>query len=157
MLFNIFICLHIFNLVNCREINETRFNPFTALYKNWIFFAIVAAIAAFQYVMVEYGGIIARTSGLDEKQHAFSVLIGSSALVASLIIKILPEGISKFLVPKIEDHEIAQNTEENRYVKLFNSFSNTKASDLFNAAKNAHKRSKLGKSKLVIEASDPYA
>lgn len=64
MLFNIFICLHIFNLVNCREINETRLNPLTHLYKNWIFFAIVAAISAFQYVMVEYGGSLARTSGL---------------------------------------------------------------------------------------------
>lgn len=133
MLFNIFICLHIFNLVNCREINETKLNPFTALQRNWMFFTIVAGIAAFQYVMVEYGGTLARTSGLTEKQHVFSILIGSSTLVASFLIKILPVGISKFLVLDINEREIIdKNIEPNRYVRFFNLISSVKATDVIN-------------------------
>ena len=159
MLFNIFICLHIFNLVNCREINETKLNPFTALQRNWMFFTIVAGIAAFQYVMVEYGGTLARTSGLTEKQHVFSILIGSSTLVASFLIKILPAGISKFLVLDINEREILDNNREpNRYVRFLNFMSRSKATDVYKlATKKGQKKSEQEKSKLEAQVSDPYA
>ena len=64
MLFNLFIWLHIFNLLACRDIDETKFRPFRSLYKNWLFLAVLISIIGFQYVMVEFGGVLARTSGL---------------------------------------------------------------------------------------------
>lgn len=154
MLFNIFICLHIFNLVNCREINETKLNPFTALYRNWMFFSIVAAIAAFQYVMVEYGGTIARTSGLTEKQHVYSIMIGSLSLVASFLIKILPNGITRFLVLQVKEKEmIAKYKGSNRFL---NWLLNISATDMIDTVAKKGKKNQE-KSKLAIEVSDPYA
>lgn len=52
MLFNIFIWLHIFNLLNCRDISEKRYRPFKGILSNWYFLAIFSAIIGFQYVMV---------------------------------------------------------------------------------------------------------
>ncbi len=56
--------------------------------------------------MVEYGGVLARTSGLEPKQHMFSAILGSTSLIASLVIKLMPKRITDFLVPKIDDSKI---------------------------------------------------
>jgi len=64
MLFNIFIWMHIFNLINCRDIRDKKFNPFRGIFSNKLFLFVLAGTISFQYVMVEYGGVVARTSGL---------------------------------------------------------------------------------------------
>ena len=65
MLFNIFIWMHIFNLINCRDIRDKKFNPFRGIFRNKLFLFVLAGTISFQYVMVEYGGVVARTSGLS--------------------------------------------------------------------------------------------
>jgi len=47
MLFNLFIYLHIFNQINCREVNENKFNPFYRITKNWYFLAVLASVIGF--------------------------------------------------------------------------------------------------------------
>ena len=119
MLFNLFIWLHIFNLFACRDIHETKFRPFRNLFKNWLFLAVLASTIGFQYVMVEYGGVLARTSGLSSQQHAYSVLIGSSTIVVSFLIKKLPASISRFLDLGFHDRNI-KPIEDDKLTQLFN-------------------------------------
>ena len=64
MLFNIFIWMHIFNLINCRDISDKKFNPFRGIFSNKLFLLVLVGTISFQFVMVEYGGVLARTSGL---------------------------------------------------------------------------------------------
>ena len=52
----------------------------------------------FHLVMIEYGGVLARTSGLTKKQHCFSILLGASTLVANYVLKKLPEIVTNLLV-----------------------------------------------------------
>jgi hypothetical protein len=57
--------MHIFNLINCRDIRDKKFNPFRGIFRNKLFLFVLAGTISFQYVMVEYGGLLARTSGLS--------------------------------------------------------------------------------------------
>lgn len=79
-------------------------------------------------MMVEYGGVLGRTSGLSEKQHAYSILIGSSSLFVSYLIKKLPESISRFLDFGFKDNNI--HIEDNRFMSVLDKVQNTQASDI---------------------------
>ena len=125
MLFNIFIWMHIFNLINCRDISDKKFNPFRSLLSNKLFLFMLVGIISFQYVMVEFGGVLARTSGLTNKQHSFSILIGSSCLFASIILKKLPEKVSKYLYFGFKDSHIKE-VPEDWFTRMFNLFKKNK-------------------------------
>ncbi len=98
MLFNIFIWMQLFNLINCRHITETDLIPYKALLTNYLFLFIIGGIITFHLLMIEYGGVIARTSGLSKKQHCLSILLGASTFVASYVLKKLPKTVSNLLV-----------------------------------------------------------
>jgi magnesium-transporting ATPase (P-type) len=146
MLFNLFIWLHIFNLLACRDIDEAKFRPFRSLLKNWLFLAVLASIIGFQYVMVEYGGVLARTSGLTSQQHAFSVLIGSTSLIVSNVIKKLPHQISKFLDLGFQDKHIKPE-DGNKLMALYDKVSNIQADDI---VKKRDKKDDKEKAKNVV-------
>ncbi len=63
------------------------------------------------------------------------IFIGASSLLASFLIKKLPDSVSKFLVPKISDAKITGET-ENKIIRLFNKVTAGKATDV-NAVKKA--------------------
>ena len=86
MLFNIFIWMHIFNLINCRHLSENGLVPYKALFTNNLFLFILGGIVTFHLLIIEYGGVLARTSGLSKKQHSLSILVGASTLVANYFI-----------------------------------------------------------------------
>lgn len=151
MLFNIFIWMHIFNLINCRDISEKKFNPFRSIFSNKLFLFVLAGTISFQYVMVEYGGVLARTSGLTNKQHSFSILIGSSCLFASMILKKLPEKVTNLLYFGFKDSHI-RGVSEDALTKRFNRFQNINATEIL-MKKIQEKKNK--KAALVNE--DPYS
>lgn len=98
MLFNIFIWMHLFNLINCRHLTEKGLVPFKALFTNNLFLFILGGIVTFHLLMIEYGGVLARTSGLSKKQHCLSIMLGASTLIANYVLKKVPEAVSNLLV-----------------------------------------------------------
>ena len=98
MLFNIFIWMHLFNLINCRHLTEKGLVPYKALFTNNSVLFILGGIVTFHLLMIEYGGLLARTSGLTKKQHSFSILLGASTLVANYALKKLPDAVTNLLV-----------------------------------------------------------
>jgi len=150
MLFNIFIWMHIFNLINCRDIRDKKFNPFRSIFSNKLFLFVLAGTISFQYVMVEYGGVLARTSGLTNKQHSFSILIGASSLFASIILKKLPDKITKFLYFGQKDSHI-RAVPEDALTKRFNKFQN------INAAGLMMQKIQEKKNKKSVKNEDPYS
>lgn len=52
MLFNIFVYIHLFNLINCREIKPKRRNVIKGLENNLYFIIIFFSIAIMQYLLV---------------------------------------------------------------------------------------------------------
>ncbi len=81
-------------------------------------------------------------------------MIGSLSLVASFLIKILPNGITRFLVLQVKEKEmIAKYKGSNRFL---NWLLNISATDMIDTVAKKGKKNQE-KSKLAIEVSDPYA
>lgn len=151
MLFNIFIWMHIFNLINCRDVSEKKFNPFRGIFSNKLFLFVLVGTISFQFVMVEYGGVLARTSGLTQKQHCFSILIGASSLVASFVLKKLPEKMSNLLYFGFKDSHIKGFPEDDAITKRFNKFQNINATEML-MKKMQEKNNNKG-----LQNGDPYS
>jgi hypothetical protein len=94
MLFNTFICLHLFNEINCRKVGATEFNVFHNIVANWYFMVILGGLFGLQYVFVQYGGQLTRCHALTAKEHAFCVLWGASTLVVSALLKLTPADLT---------------------------------------------------------------
>ena len=90
LLFNTFICMHIFNEINCRKVGATEFNVFHNITANWYFIVIIAGITGLQYTFVQYGGILTTCHPLTPREHAFCIMWGSSVLVVSALLKLTP-------------------------------------------------------------------
>lgn len=52
MIFNTFIFLQFFNMINCRVVGPKDFNVFTSFFNNWIFLVVLACIFAVQWYSV---------------------------------------------------------------------------------------------------------
>ncbi len=55
--FNIFVVLQIFNMLNARKIND-EINIFDGFFTNALFLAVWAIIIAGQIIIVEFSGIV---------------------------------------------------------------------------------------------------
>jgi magnesium-transporting ATPase (P-type) len=128
MLFNLFVYLHLFNQLNCREITAKRTNPFKNITRNFQFLLVFFSTIGVQYMIVEWGGVVTRTSGLTSRQHAFSVIIGSSSLVASYMIKKLPDVLTDRLVPKINDATLQDD--QSKIMSMYKKQANSKMTDI---------------------------
>ena len=136
MLFNLFIWLHIFNLFACRDINWKRYNPFLGLTHNFFFIAVFFAIIGIQLVMVEWGDTITQTSGLEQDEHCVCIIVGSTSLIASFIIRKLPEKLFA-LVPLFDD-KLLKEPPEDKLSRIYNKMEDININDKI----NGHKKEK---------------
>lgn len=56
IIFNAFIMMQLFNMINARKLGERQFNVFSNFFNNWMFLAIYALMWAVQLASVEWGG-----------------------------------------------------------------------------------------------------
>jgi Ca2+ transporting ATPase len=54
--FNVFVILQIFNMINCRKIND-EINVFAGIFKNYMFCIILFLISLGQALITEFGGL----------------------------------------------------------------------------------------------------
>lgn len=127
LLFNSFIFLHLFNEINCRNVNGKSLNVFEHIHRNLYFIFVFAATIAIQLLMVEYGGGFTQCSALDSQENAFCLLIGSTSLLASLVLKLLPESIDKNLPVLLDENKSANDS---KFVKLYNKVNEAKVTEI---------------------------
>ena len=96
MVFQTFVFLQVFNLINCRRIKDDgnfcftlELNMFEGIHKNWIFIFIIILIVAVQFVLVEFGGKAVKCTPLSLKQHAICISLGVGSILICLISKII--------------------------------------------------------------------
>jgi P-type Ca2+ transporter type 2B len=68
IVFQAFVMMQVFNLINARKLGEREFNIFSNFCNNWKFFAVFGIILYGQLMMVQYGGEIVRASPLTNEQ-----------------------------------------------------------------------------------------
>ena len=117
LLFNTFIYLHMFNQINCRKIQNDQFNVFSHILNNCYFLVTFSSIVVFQYFFVNWGGKLTRCAELKGEQHAFCVLIGSTSLIASFALKLLPTSLTDNIPAIIDERKANSNNFIIRFYK----------------------------------------
>uniref|UniRef100_A0A1I8GWH9 Calcium-transporting ATPase n=1 Tax=Macrostomum lignano TaxID=282301 RepID=A0A1I8GWH9_9PLAT len=79
-IFNAFVMMTLFNEVNARKIHDQR-NVFSGLQRNIIFVIIWLTTFALQVIIVQVGGMVFRTRGLDLSHWLWCLCFGAGSLV----------------------------------------------------------------------------
>jgi len=90
ILFNIFVFMQIFNSISSRKLLKTEWNIFKGIFNNPLYLGIQAFTIITQIFMVQFGGRALRTHPLSLSQHLGCILIASSSMLITFIVKVLP-------------------------------------------------------------------
>merc|ERR1719453_209902 len=116
IIFCVFVFLQVFNEINCRKIGVRDFNVFEYPFHNWWFIGIIIAICAIQYVQINFFSTLTRTVELSVSEWGGCVILGSTTLLVSLLLKTTP-GYWLKSIPY--DSFIDEDKEEtNEYVEI---------------------------------------
>jgi len=89
ILFNSFVFCQIFNELNSRKVN-TELNIFTGFFTNWIFLGVIIFTCVAQVLIVEFGGLAAKTTKLDPLLWVYCVAIGFVSLPVGFLLRLIP-------------------------------------------------------------------
>lgn len=89
MVFQMFVMMTIFNIINARKLGEKEYNVFSNFFNNSKFIFIFLFIVGMQIWLCQSGGMIMRTSGLNMNQHLACIGVGAFGLIWGVLIKAL--------------------------------------------------------------------
>jgi len=118
IIFNTFIFLCFFNLINCRTVGAKDFNVFSHFFNNWMFIFILALIFVMQWVWCNYVFFLFNTYQISAKDFWTCVVWGATPLAVSAIVKCTPEHWVEKMPVKI--HEDQAMGEDNQLMQLYN-------------------------------------
>lgn len=105
-IFNTFVILQIFNLINCRKIGRRDFNVFESFFHNWFFLIIFAGTLAMQYLLVNVFSGLTRTVPLGKSEWGACMAVGTTPILISALLKLTPERwVSKIPLGNILDED----------------------------------------------------
>lgn len=113
-IYNTFIMLQLFNLINCRSVHDEDLNVFQGFFSNWVFLFITALNFVFQFLIMTFGGEFFNIDKrLGIKEWIYSMIIGSSSLILGVTLRIARQ---KYVPPVVELPEVSENISEERIV-----------------------------------------
>ncbi|KAJ3214536.1 hypothetical protein HDU67_001506 [Dinochytrium kinnereticum] len=92
IVFNSFVFMQIFNMINCRRI-DNKLNVFKRLFSNPYFYLIFIGVAIVQYIVVQFGDIVFNTTDLRGQDWGVCILIGALSLPFGAVIRLIPDDI----------------------------------------------------------------
>lgn len=92
LIFNIFVCLQLFNQINARKIHG-EWNVFKGITTNPLFLIILVGELAGQYLLVQYMGPLATCIPLSATQWAFCLGVGFSELLVGQLFNLIPNSL----------------------------------------------------------------
>lgn len=92
--FNIFVMLQIFNMLNARKVNDEK-NIFEGFFTNPLFIAVWIVIIGGQIIIVELTGVVFEVSkgGVTWYHWIIAVILGLICLVWDFILKLIPDTV----------------------------------------------------------------
>ena len=128
IIFQVFICMQLFNMINARHLGERDYNVFRGFCSNWMFIAVYVLMWVVQLCAVQFGGRPLRTVPLDTQTNLICVALGSVSLLWGFIIKVILPA-SCFTWMRMQEHEMSDKEEEQSLqANLRRSFRNSRAS-----------------------------
>lgn len=90
-IFCTFVFLQAFNMINCRKIGNKDYNVFESFFHNMWFLAMFVLIFVIQFIGTNYFRAVFRTVPLERSEWGACIVMGSTTLLASALIKLTPE------------------------------------------------------------------
>ncbi|KAI8854016.1 hypothetical protein BC829DRAFT_359858 [Chytridium lagenaria] len=90
IVFNTFVMMQIFNMVNCRRI-DNKLNVFKRLFTNAYFYLIFLGVAVTQFIVVQYGTVVFNTTILNVQYWAVCVIIGAISIPWGAVVRLIPD------------------------------------------------------------------
>lgn len=97
--FNIFVFMQAFNLLNARKIGAHEFQIFKGLFSNVYWMAILLIIVVGQVLLVEFGqfALNCHLEGLTWQQWIFCLSFGVGTWIVAFLVKLLPQSVIEAL------------------------------------------------------------
>lgn len=114
-IFHVFVFLQIFNQINCRKVGRQDFNVFEEFFHNKYFIGVLVGTAGFQVLLGTYP-VLFGFPDLDENKMDISkwgncILVGSTTLIASVVLKLLPMSLVNLIASKMPDSMVNEDRE----------------------------------------------
>ena len=95
LIWNTFVFLQVFNLINCRDVSSSGRNGFSGLHKNLFTIMIILMIVGVQFLscFTFLGRIFFEATYTGAREWMVCVVAASSVLLANALIKFIPESI----------------------------------------------------------------
>jgi len=92
-----FVFSQVFNYFNCRKIGQRELNVFERIFSkiNIYFWASVAFVAAFQFVLVQYLYMFTRTTSLTRSEWGACIVAGGMVIPIAALLKLTGKGVLK--------------------------------------------------------------
>lgn len=112
IIWNTFIFLQFFNMINAREVSAGKMNMFSNLHRNFMMLFILVLIVAVQWLCCFFWiGEIFEVSNLEETEmFTTGVAIGGSVLLSNILTKFLPKNIAAKLPTLDESKAIGEDS-----------------------------------------------
>ena len=111
LIWNTFVFLQVFNLINCRDVSSSGRNGFSGLHRNFLTVFIILLIVGVQFLscFTFLGRIFFEASYTGAREWMVCVVAASSVLLANALLKFVPESI--FAKAQLNEKEpIGQNS-----------------------------------------------
>lgn len=90
IVFQVFVFLQIFNLINARKIGDDEMNVFKGFFDNKMFIIVFVLTIVIQCLLIEVGGQAVKTWPLNTTQNVICLSIGFGSLIWGFILKFIP-------------------------------------------------------------------
>ena len=92
LIFNAFIFLQVFNLINCRDVSENKSHGFSNLARNFTTWIMLLIIIGVQYAACRtfLGVPVFKTVSVNMRSFMITVVCGASILLANALLKMIP-------------------------------------------------------------------
>jgi len=120
LIFNTFIFLQVFNLINCRDVSTHGKNGFAGIHRNFYTCLIILVIVGIQFLScyTNLGRPIFETRAVESRMFCITVASAASILAASAIIKMIPARLVSKLPVLDEEKAIGSDS---KFVSAFDS------------------------------------
>jgi Ca2+-transporting ATPase len=118
IIFNTFVFLCFFNLINCRTVAIREYNVFSNFFNNWMFIFILLLIFVLQYVWSNYVFFLFNTYPISAKDFWTSFVWGSTSLAVAAMVKMSPEHWVEKMPVKIDENKPLG--EDSQMMQLYN-------------------------------------
>jgi len=106
LIWNTFIFMQVFNLINCRDVSANGMNGFSGIYKNFMTCLIILIIVAVQFFscFTFLGRIFFEAHITGGREWFVTIVAASAVLAANSLLKLLPDTLLAKM-PKLNEQE----------------------------------------------------